>query len=109
MPRPRVILPRLDVTPGNLPTPPPAPGATPAATTAAAEIPISATGGGTISGRTATATLTNGILETDAQGKLTKLTGTFTFGAGGELPGGQPVSYSLTATVPPPAPAPTKP
>jgi hypothetical protein len=87
-------------------SPAPAPGGAPLPATAAAvaNIPISGTGGGTISGRTATATLTNGNLETDAQGKLTKLTGTFTFGVGGELPGGQPVSYSLTATVPTPAP-----
>lgn len=92
---------------GNVPqgsSPAPAPGGAPSLTAAVATIPISGTGGGTISGRTATATLTNGNLETDAQGKLTKLTGTFTFGVGGELPGGQPVSYSLTATVPTPAP-----
>jgi hypothetical protein len=61
---------------------------------------FTANGSGTISGRTATGTFTNGTIQVDANGRVTNVTGTFAFGAGGELPGGQPISVDVQLTAP---------
>jgi hypothetical protein len=55
-----------------------------------------ATGSGTMSGRYGTAVL-SGIMLTDSTGRFAGFTAEFTFGAGGELPGGQPQKYVVKA------------
>lgn len=61
---------------------------------------FTAAGSGTISNRTASGTLTNTLVQVDANGRLLRVTGLFTFGSGGQLPGGSPVLYLVDLTAP---------